>query len=599
MTRIFFTLVCILSFSQVSFASLYAILPCNGETQTRIVDKCVARQLPIVSISNNENFVLVDVLSEDQLVDFCYYAEVRQRDHHICFNTNQLLVKASNLDLAIIESHNMEAHPSIPQLYYAYPPVDNEAQLLEAKEVLQALEGVEYVGFNQVFTLEASVNDPLYERQWAIENNGTPLQYNGTPGADMSVDDAWLTTTGSSSIKIAILDSGVDTLHEDLSNNLLTGFDGFADSINDTQGHPTPNYNTDGHGTSCAGIVAAEGDNGLGTAGISYNSKIIPVRIFYYLDYGAGIGVQATTNTAALLNGFAYAWRDMEADVLSASAGLNALFITALGIDTVLINAELQDAHVEARNWKGIPLFFSSGNDNNTDILWPANLPTTIAIGASSMCDERKSPSDCSNENWGGNYGEGLDVVAPGVKIATSDMMGSNGFAAGNYTNTFNGTSASCPNAAGVAALVLSVEPNLYAEDVRAILNITADRVPGYVYDSLSVHGTWNTEMGHGRVNADSAVLLAQTYQPGSGLTESSAFVASIYPNPTGGSITLHVSNDQPFDLELINLQGQVLLTKKGLKEKDVLNLRDFASGVYILRLHTETQTFESRIVRR
>ena len=600
MTRALPTLLFVITFSQFSFASLYSILPCPGATQQEVLDECQALQIKIISSSNNENFVLVNVTNESHLDNFCYYAKVRQLDQHLCFNTNILFVKVSNTSSSIIHENELKAHPSIPNLFYAYPNVRNDQELLIVKESLQLIDGVDYVGYNQVFTLNANVNDPLYPRQWAIENNGTPQQYNGTPGADMSVNIAWTTTTGSDQIRIAVLDSGVDTLHEDLSSNLLHGFDGFADSISDTHGHPTPNFSSDGHGTSCAGIIAAEGDNGLGIAGIAYGSKIIPVRIFYYLDYGTGIGIQATTNTNALLSGFAYAWRDLDADILSASAGLNGLFIQALGIDTTLVNAELQAAHIEARNWKGIPMFFSSGNDNSTEILWPANLPTTIAVGASSMCDERKSPSDCSGENWGGNYDLGLDIVAPGVKIATSDMMGASGFSTGNYTNTFNGTSASCPNAAGVAALILSINSNLYAEDIRAILNITAERVPGYVYDSLSIYGSWNTEMGHGRVNADSAITLAQTYQSSGGINETDdLFSFTVYPNPTTNEFTLKIQGNQTYELELLNIQGQVLLHKREVQSKDVIDLTELSSGVYFVRLHSKEASHDVRFIKK
>ena len=89
-----------------------------------------------------------------------------------------------------------------------------------------------------------------------------------------------------------------------------------------------------------------------------------------------------------------------------------------------------------------MPWFFSSGNDGVTDTipLWPARIDITVAVNATSMCDERKSPSSCDGENWAGNWGPGVDVSAPGVRIPAPDMLGTNGFHQTDYYNSFNGT---------------------------------------------------------------------------------------------------------------------------------------------------------------
>ena len=119
-----------------------------------------------------------------------------------------------------------------------------------------------------------SSNDPNLNYQWALENTGSSIQYNGTPGEDMSVFNAWNSTTGSSSIKVAILDEGVDLDHPDLVANMLPGFDGHGITAGDA-------INDDAHGTACAGIVAAVANNNIGVAGVAHGSKIIPVRIAY------------------------------------------------------------------------------------------------------------------------------------------------------------------------------------------------------------------------------------------------------------------------------------------------------------------------------
>lgn len=577
-----------------AFSQMVAVAPCDGESIDQLIHRKGWTDTDIRKKMPNENMVLVHSGTAN-LEELCYVAEVRIFENRLAFETNELLVKLNQEDSEFVAEHNFRAHTIIPNMYIYTSDVHSSDELASEKELFAAHPSVERVSYNQVFTIDATVNDPLYPRQWAIENTGSSLQYSGTPDADMSVDSAWLISTGDPNIKIAILDSGVDTLHEDLTGILLPGFDGCADSTGDTQGYPTPNFDSDGHGTCCAGIVAAKGDNGIGTAGVSYGSKIIPVRIFYYVNYGTGIGVQATTSTDALVSGAAYAWRLADADIMSVSAGLSQLFIAALQIDTAAVSAEINEAHTDARNGKGIAMFFSSGNDDVDDVLWPASLPATIAVGATSMCDERKNPSDCSSENWGGSYGAGLDVSAPGVKISTTDMTGSNGYSGGDYTYTFNGTSAACPNAAGVGALLLAVNVNLHAEDVRDIINTTADRVAGYTYDSTSIHGTWNVEMGHGRVNAHAAVVMAQTYLP-SNVNELSYLEVRMHPNPTSGMLQF-VSDETIVKAEIIDLFGRKLKELTG-NNIQAIDASDLQNGEYLIRLSTENSTRILRFVK-
>ncbi|MBL0356867.1 MAG: S8 family peptidase [Chitinophagaceae bacterium] len=118
------------------------------------------------------------------------------------------------------------------------------------------------------------------------------------------------------------------------------------------------------------------------------------------------------------------------------------------------------------------------------------------------------------------NYGTGLDVVAPCVKIASTDIQGTGGYntaagVAGNYYNIFNGTSSACPNAAGVAALLYSVDSSLTLLQATQIFELSCDKLPAYTYaissDPNQPNGTWNTQTGHGRVNALAALQLAQS----------------------------------------------------------------------------------------
>lgn len=327
--------------------------------------------------------------------------------------------------------------------------------------------------------------DPLFYSQWAIKNTG---QYGGTPGADMKVENAWKYSNGNG-IKVAIIDEGVDLAHPDLLNNLLPGYDATG---NNSNGAPSGN---DAHGTACAGIVAAVANNNIGTAGIAFNAKILPVRIAFQSN-----GSWVSTNDG-VANGINWAVNN-GADILSNS--------WSGGSNSSVIENAINNAVNNGRGGKGAVVLASTSN-YNTSVAFPANLPNVIAVGASSMCDERKTSSSCDGESWwGSNYGAELDIVAPGVMISTADISGSTGYSTGNYISSFNGTSSACPNAAGVVALILSANPNLTQNQARAYLERNADKVlpSTYIYQGLAnyYNGTWNNQMGYGRVNAQKAV---------------------------------------------------------------------------------------------
>lgn len=340
-------------------------------------------------------------------------------------------------------------------------------------------------------------NDTYYNYQWAINNTGSSIQYSGTAGADMKVSAAWDISRGSSTIKVAIIDEGVDLNHADLLANLLPGFDGTGLGSN---GGPSGN---DAHGTNCAGIVAAVGNNNLGIAGVAHQCKIIPIRIAY------SSGSSWVTTNAQIGTSIDWAWNQGGADVLSNSWGG--------GSSSTLINDPITRATTQGRGGLGAPVLFAAGNSNGANS-YPATLTNVISVIAMSMCNQRKSPSSCDGETWwGSNYGTGADVAAPGVKIYSTDISGSAGYntsagTAGDYFATFNGTSSATPNTSGVMALILSVNPGLTMTQARQILESSCDKVGGYTYNSGvsgQPNGTWSNDLGYGRVNAFTALQAA------------------------------------------------------------------------------------------
>ncbi|MGH7391497.1 MAG: S8 family serine peptidase [Candidatus Rokuibacteriota bacterium] len=315
----------------------------------------------------------------------------------------------------------------------------------------------------------APPTDPNYSSQWGLRKIKAPEAF------DISM--------GNAPISIAVIDEGCDLTHEDLVYK-LPGYDAVTGSNNPS---PLPG---DGHGTSCAGITAARANNARGGAGVAPNCGVLPVRI----AYGAGGGW--VTTDAKIADGLRTAVL-RGADVLSNSWGGGAP-------STPVTNA-LVFAQTNGRGGRGCPIAAASGNDDVRGVIYPARLSPSIrglmAVGASNEWDQRKSKTSLDGETWwGSNYGPELDVVAPGVHIFTTDIMGGAGYGGGNYVSNFNGTSSATPHVAGLMALILSVDPDLRSWEVEDIIKLTAD--------DLGPSGR-DEQFGFGRINCRRALEAA------------------------------------------------------------------------------------------
>ncbi|MEM9687246.1 MAG: S8 family serine peptidase, partial [Bacteroidota bacterium] len=332
-------------------------------------------------------------------------------------------------------------------------------------------------------------NDPLYGNQWGLNNTG---QNGGTAGIDVNAEAAWDITTGNSGVVVAVLDHGFEMNHPDLAANTFgTGFD--------TVNGIVPSVVRGSHGTACAGIVGAVQNNSLGVSGVAPNTSLMSVSSSLLL----------TPNIRQeLADGINWSWQN-GADIISNSWGSDLLAST-------LIDNAITNALTNGRGGLGTIIVFATGN-NNGPVSYPANSnPDIIAVGAMSPCGERKNPNSCDGEGWwGSNFGNTLDVIAPGVLIPTTDRQGAAGYDNDDYADTFNGTSSACPHVAGVAALVLGVNPNLTVQEVNTIIEQSAQKVGGYNYQNTPgrPNGTWDDEAGYGLVDAHAAVLLAQNCQ--------------------------------------------------------------------------------------
>lgn len=554
--------------------------------------------IAVTSTKNaKEYYQIIEALKQHSSIEYIGEYFKKDENNHLGI-LDQVLVQLKedsdyNLLKKIAEEHKVNAilPHRMTNLYELHLDKNSTLSTIDLAIKLHQSKQFKYAEPNYLMNPIVTTFDTLYNRQWAINNAGTTIQYSGTIDADMDVDDAWSITTGAPFIRVAILDSGVDTLHPDLMPNLVTGYSANGDN---SKGYPSFNYNNDGHGTCCAGIVGAKANNGIGIAGVAYNCKIVPVKIFNYQNVPL-IGVTAYSTAAWMADGITWAWQTGQADILSNSWGLTDMFIPLLPGpgDTSTVNTAIIQAYANGRNGKGSLLFFSSGNDGPDPPIWPSREPDAISINATSMCDERKVNGSCDGESWEGNWGANLELGAPGVKVTTTDASGSNGYNSTNYTYSFNGTSAACPNAAAVMALILSVDSNLTAERARAIIDTTAEKVGGYSYTTNTTYGNWSDELGYGRVNAFLAVSMAQQIALNTIDIHTIAHF-EVYPNPSQGKVFIahRLKDGVPLRLILYSTLGQVLLEQEITDDNQTeLSLPDLPNGAYYLSLKTSNTT--------
>jgi subtilisin family serine protease len=312
--------------------------------------------------------------------------------------------------------------------------------------------------------LNQQIQDPLFPLQFQMNNTGQVIDgVAGINDMDCNALEAWDLNLGND-VTVAIIDDGLDT-HDDFGNRLIGGF--------------TPANNGNGgsigsHGMNCAGIVGSTHDN-LGLRGVAPNVNLLAVNIF-----------AAGTTTGQIANGIQWAV-DNGATVLSNSWSFG-------GVPCGFTNADIENALQDATD-DGAVIIFASGNTGGC-VNYPATNPNVISVGA---FDNRGVLFNYSSR------GPELDLTAPSGEtnyignVRTTDRMGNAGRLPGNYEPSFGGTSASCPVVAGVAALILSVNPNLTPQQVRNTLINTAIDMGAAGFDN---------NFGFGRVNAFAAVEL-------------------------------------------------------------------------------------------
>jgi thermitase len=277
-------------------------------------------------------------------------------------------------------------------------------------------------------------DDPGYPDQYGLESIRAPY--------------GWETTTGSASITIAVLDTGVDASHPDLAGKVLAGYD----FVNDDADPADDN----GHGTHVAGIAAAQTDNGTGVAGVSWGARIMPVKVLNassfgtYADVAQGI-IWAVDNGAAILN---------------------------LSLGGAAESEAVADA-VDYADARDVLVVAAAGNTGSPTVLFPARLPKVVAVAATDETDARATLS---------NYGPEIDVAAPGIAIYSTDLGGGYG--------DRSGTSMSTAFVSGLAALIAG-EIGSDPDAVRGAIEGTALDIAPAGRDDFT---------GYGLIQADAAL---------------------------------------------------------------------------------------------
>lgn len=371
-----------------------------------------------------------------------------------------LQILANNYNLRILHQNAY-----MPKWYVLYMITNGEDTLIEKAKNLYETNFFEAVEpdlmFNKIFYNSISWDERVDE-QWGLYNTSND-------SIDINVSSAWNYATGRG-VKVGIFDSYVDCSHPDLKDNI-------GNLKYGNMPETTSEFWLFSHGTHVAGIVGAIRNNGIFGTGVAPDVQLVPMALI--LDY------KTPLVTEKIANGFNWAVKN-NVDIINCSWAWERYEIITDAIDNALENG---------RNGKGCIVVFSSGNENNLSG-FPANYRKELmSIGSINKYGFRAQTS---------NYGSEIDVVAPGDTILSTLPEGDVGIK--------SGTSMAAPHVAGIAALILELNPDLTGQQVRDIIEQSTTKVGMRDYEGEYTttpgrpNGTWNQYYGYGLVDALKAV---------------------------------------------------------------------------------------------
>lgn len=336
---------------------------------------------------------------------------------------------------------------------------------------------VEYAEPNYIVQTALMPNDPDFSKLYGLHNTG---QTGGTADADIDSPEAWDLQTGNSGVLIAVIDTGVDYNHEDLSANMWTnsgeiannGVDddanGFIDDVRGWDFYSNDNdpFDDHGHGTHVSGTIGAVGNNNIGVAGVNWNVKILPIKFLGSGGSGTTAGAISSVQYATLIG----------VHIMSNSWGGGGF------------SQALKDA-ISAANDAGILFVAAAGNSNSNNDVFPSypasyDVPNVVAVAATDHNDLKASFS-----SYGANS---VDLGAPGVNTYSTVPKGTCSLCDPSGYKYLSGTSMATPHVSGVAGLIKAQFPALTSDGIKARLLSGVDKIASL--DGITITG--------GRLNA-------------------------------------------------------------------------------------------------
>jgi len=347
--------------------------------------------------------------------------------------------------------------------------IEDHKKLEEAIAELEQMPEIEYAEKVPMQYIDYQPNDPLYNLVTGLNNWNWHLDV-------IHAEEAWDITHGSAEVNVAIVDNAIWSEHPDLADKIILQRD-VTNNTNSSDPPTTGNPSDWSHGTHCSGLASAITNNGIGVAGIGFNTSIIAVKASYDYD-PEHIGKATEGMSWAMNNG---------ANVISMSYGGSSFSQTVQNL-------------INTGHSNGIVFVAAAGNDNVSTPHYPSCYNYVIAVAST---DENDSKSDFSN------YTELVDVSAPGGAGSSgpAGLLSSTwDYTSHGYYDTYQGTSMACPMVAGLCSLILSLNPELTPDQVEEILESSCDNIDEQNPDYIGM-------LGAGRINAYQAVL-AVPYEP-------------------------------------------------------------------------------------
>jgi len=416
-------------------------------------------------------------------------------------------------------------------------PVDTS----NAIEALRARPDVMYAEPNFIRRASVLPNDPRFPEMWGLKNTGqssTAGGNPGTPGNDIRAEQAWSITTGSRSVVVGVIDTGIDINHEDLKDNIWVntaevagnGIDddgnGFVDDINgwdfahndatvfdysEPSYPPSQSYtgDLDDHGTHVAGTIGATGNNGIGVVGVNWQVSLMSLK--FLTEEGSG-------TSADLLKAFAYAKAMRQLwESSGGTKGANIRILNNSYGGGGFSQAEL-DA-IRALGDAGILFVVAAGNEDTFNDLFPTYPTNYISPNLISVAASRGGGTKASFSNWGEAT---VNVTAPGEHILSTTPK--------NTYEFFSGTSMAAPHVSGSAALVCAQFPSITMQKLRGIMMYSGYAAP---WQFLNV---WPISTGR-VVDAGQALqsVTSTDVTPPGAITNLNAQISDIFPKYTVG----------------------------------------------------------------